>query len=67
MNIKCQKCDSMNCHEYRDVFICFDCKNKVILTKVNYKINRIRNVGDGFQNKLSGNKGGNKRYFVGLK
>lgn len=65
---KCEKCESVNIHKYNDCILCFDCKHKIILKIVSEAgIKRNYNVGSSFDNKLSGNKGGTKRYFVGNK
>lgn len=66
MNIKCPKCESLNTHRYNDCFICFNCLYK----KKYYDVIQClpeKNMNNSFNEKLSGNKGGKKRYFPGVK
>ena len=64
----CSNCRSLNIHEYNDCFFCLDCKKRDY--KPNYKAPKNSkvyiDVMSGFTNKMSGNKGGRKRYFPGV-
>ena len=61
MVIECLKCNSKNINKYNNGLVCFDCKFKDL--KEIKKKEYIKN--SSFNNKLSGNTRGQKRYFVG--
>ncbi len=65
----CPKCNSSDCNDYNDQFFCFECKfrNKYYENDKTRSIKGLKNVGNSFTNKLSGNRSGSKRYFQGLK
>lgn len=64
----CPSCKSLDTHDYNDCIMCYNCKVRTY--NPNYKAPKNSkvyiDVANGFTNKMSGNKGGRKRYFQGV-